>query len=282
METKRVLPNVLRNRYDADDRRYIGSFSELHFSGSSIEAHTLFSVYYMGEVKPIARSRGKYPRTIVGFNGKAENSRTIGYRSKIIGDMANSGLIIPDDVLDGILKPMEDRLVIVHKRVFPERHVDEEAEKAKRAQQEAKRRAEFEQELAQAKKIIEQKVATAFSGGNKEIKTVFIEGKIKTTGQTTVGHFNEPVTVYTLSVEGQIRRIGVRGHCDLLLPGDFIRGEVIDGEVVCRTTHQEYLQVLPGEFQVVENQFEYLKMVGWKKLDSATSQEGEKNEEEEN
>ncbi|MBI4163330.1 MAG: hypothetical protein HY512_00590 [Candidatus Aenigmarchaeota archaeon] len=279
METKRVLPKVLVSRYDAGGNRYIGSFQECVFDGSSIEGRAMFSVYEIGEqggTKPTAKSPIQYKRKIVDFSGKAYSDRNMGYKSQIVGDMANSGLVIPDDVLNGVFDPMEATLIGIHRKVFP----PEVVEDPKKAWEEAKkaRRAKWEAEDKATKEKMEAALGLLPKGGG-EAENVFIEGEIKTAGQTTVGHFDEPVTIYTLNMGGQIRRIGVRGYCKLLAPGDLIRAEVIDGEVICRITRQEYFEVLHGEFQVVETEEEYLKMIGWKKLDSATSQESEKSKE---
>ncbi len=250
-ESGRVLPKGLANKYATDEKRYTGAFSELHFDGLDIEANALFSVF-SDDRKLIARSKTRYHRDIVKYDGSVNNDRNSigGYRAQIVGDMANAGLIISDEILDSVFKQMEDELVAVHKKVFPEKQ--EEAEKDENAQ-----------------------------AADEEGKTVFIEGEIKTSEQTTIGHFDEPVTLYTLDVGGQVkRRIGVRGHCDLLAPGDLIRAELMGEEVVARRIRTEYLQIPPTEVRVVDNKIEYLKMVGWKRLDSATSQEGEKSEEE--
>ena len=276
MKAKCVLPKILVGRYDAGGSRYIGSFQDCAFDGSTIEARAMFSVYEIGErgeTRSIAKSPIKYKRRIVDFNGDANNDRNSGYRSQIVGDMANGGLIIPDFVLNGVFDPMETRLSGIHRKVFPPKVVEdpkkalEDANKARKAKWEAEDKA-TKQKMEAALGLLPK--------GDGEAKSVFIEGEIGTSEQTTVGHFDEPVTIYTLRVGGQIRRIGVRGHCDLLFQGDLIRGEVIDGEVVCRSTHQNYFEVLPGEFQVVETEEEYFKMVGWKRLDKATSREGEK------
>ncbi len=278
MVTKRVLPKILVGRYDAGGNRYIGSFQDCVFDGSSIEACTMFSVYEIGEggeTRPIAKSRSKYTRKIVEFNGKADNGRNSGYRSRIVGDMANSGLVIPDDVLSGVFGPMEATLIDIYKKVFPPKVVED----PKKGLEEAKKARKAEWDAEDAKnKAAQEKIGAALGvlpRGNGEVKSVFIEGEIKTAGQTIVGHFKEPVTVYNLGVEGQIRRVGVRGHCDLLVPGDLIRAEVIDGEVVYRVSHQNYLEVLTGEFQVAETKEEYLKMVGWKRLERPTTGQGE-------
>ncbi len=279
-ESGGVLPKGLANMYATDEKRYTGAFSELRFDGLDIEAYALFSVF-SGDRKLIARSKTRYHRDIVKYDGSVNNDRSSiwGYRSQIVGDMANAGLIISDEILDSVFKQIEDELVAVHKKVFPEKHIDPEVEKARKSQ-EAERKAELERDQAKMDKNVATVKAALGISGDKEGRIVFMEGEIETSEQTTVGHFNEPVTIYTLRVGGQIRRIGVRGHCDLLSPGDLIRGEVIDGEVVCRTTHQKYLEVLEGEFQVVENKIEYLKMIGWKMLDSIPSTEGENKDKE--
>ncbi len=113
----KLLPQRLINRYAEDGSKYVGWVTAIRFEGSDIRGLTGLSLYRGDPKKPLVRSRSEYPETII-MRGEVRNSRDSGYREDIVGDFANSDIILPDSILDQVFSPIEKRLLKVYNEVF--------------------------------------------------------------------------------------------------------------------------------------------------------------------
>lgn len=149
LEGRIDLPESLENKVYHEELgkkiEYAGHFASIRFYGSNLTSAVYLS---KREIKNSTERKKKriswFPYKVVNFeepveeseriwsigyyyrnserstiieNGQIQNSREHGYRAELIGEAANSNLLLSDKLLDEVFSSMEQQLLEIYKKV---------------------------------------------------------------------------------------------------------------------------------------------------------------------
>jgi hypothetical protein len=142
LEQKINLPKKLENKYETEDSIYVGEAGGLYFDGNSVRGYSRLTKYSstdfglnvslwlpsikLGPKKVYSVRSGPFNHKYFIFNGEAMKMRTNGHRKDLAGELANGGINISDEVLDGVFGPIDGQLMDIYEQFFPPQIVEGE------------------------------------------------------------------------------------------------------------------------------------------------------------